>query len=198
MKYLYKYPQTEFPYRPVDKPGAPEEFEYELIDTGIFDDDRYFDRLRRIRQSRSGRHPDPDHRPQPRARTARLHLLPTLWFRNTWSLKAGHPKPSLRASDGAIRASHPELGEYTLSCDGAPGAPLYRQREQPPASLRPANAFSLGEGRLPPVRHRRETPAPSTRRQTGTKAAARYILDVPAGGSTSSACAYLLLRRTRA
>ena len=158
MKYLYKYPQREFPYRDLvetNQRRSREEFEYELIDTGIFDDDRYFDVF--IEYAKDG----PDdilirvtvHNRGPEA--ARLHLLPTLWFRNTWSWKEGTPKPSLRAADravGAIRASHPELGDYTLTCDGAhPGAPLHRKREQPPTSLGPAERFALGQGRVPPV-----------------------------------------------
>ena len=70
MKYLYKYPQREFPYRDLvetNQRRSRQELEYELIDTGIFDDDRYFDVFHRVRQRQPGRHPDPDHRPQPRA-----------------------------------------------------------------------------------------------------------------------------------
>jgi hypothetical protein len=123
MKYLYKYPQREFPYGELvetNRRRSREELEYELIDTGVFDDDRYFDVF--LEYAKGG----PDdilirvtvHNRGPEA--ARLHVLPTLWFRNTWSWKAGTPKPSLREAEGAIRARHPELGEYTLCCDGAP------------------------------------------------------------------------------
>jgi hypothetical protein len=123
MKYLYKYPQREFPYRDlVETNGrrSRQEFEYELLDTGIFDDDRYFDVF--LEYAKEG----PDdilirvtvHNRGPEA--ARLHLLPTLWFRNTWSWGKKEPKPVLRETKGAIRASHPELGDYTLSCDGTP------------------------------------------------------------------------------
>ena len=72
MKYLYKYPQREFPYRDLvetNRRRSREEFEYELIDTGVFDDDRYFDVFLEYAKGRSGRHPDPGHRPQPRARS---------------------------------------------------------------------------------------------------------------------------------
>src|SRR3954453_2337677 len=123
MKYLYKYPQRAFPYQDlVDTSGrrSREEFEYELLDPGIFDDDRYFDVFVEYAKQ------DPEdiliqvtvHNRGPEA--ARLHVLPTLWFRNTWSWGKGGTKPSMRESDGAIHASHPELGDYTLACDGRP------------------------------------------------------------------------------
>ena len=88
MKYLYKYPQQAFPYRDLvetNRRRSRDEFEYELLDTGVFDADRYFDVFVEyakadpedilIRISVHNRGPE----------TAELHLLPTLWFRNTWS-----------------------------------------------------------------------------------------------------------------
>ena len=124
MKYLYKYPQREFPYRDLvdtNRGRSREELEYELLDTGVFDDDRYFDVFVEyakaepedllIRISVHNRGPE----------SAQLHLLPTLWFRNTWSWQKDATKPALRqAGDAAIEASHPQLGECVLSCDGAP------------------------------------------------------------------------------
>jgi hypothetical protein len=100
MKYLYKYPQREFPYRDLvetNRRRSREEFEYELLDTGIFDDDRYFDVFVEyakadpkdilIKVTAHNRGPE----------TAEVHLLPTLWFRNTWSWgKDESVKPSLR------------------------------------------------------------------------------------------------------
>jgi len=88
MKYLYKYPQREFPYRDLiegNRGRSREELEYELLDTGAFDDDRYFDVFVEYAKA------SPEdvliritvHNRGPEA--ARLHLLPTLWFRNTWS-----------------------------------------------------------------------------------------------------------------
>ena len=185
MKYLYKYPQREFPYRDLvetNQRRSREELEYELIDTGIFDDNRYFDVF--VEYAKGG----PDdiliriavHNRGPEA--ARLHLLPTLWFRNTWSWKAGAPKPNLCEVDGAILASHWELGDYTLTCDGAPEL-LFTENEtnaqrlwdQPNASPWVKDAFHQYV-----VSRNSETTNPA---QTGTKAAARYVLDVPAGGS---------------
>ena len=97
------------------------EFEYELLDTGVFNDDRYFDVFVEyakagpddvlVRITAANRGPN----------TAELHLLPTLWFRNTWSWGEDDRKPGLReAEPGVIHASHHELGEYWLYCDGGP------------------------------------------------------------------------------
>jgi hypothetical protein len=123
MKYLYKYPQAEYPYRSLietNQRRSRQEFEYELLDTGIFDQDRYFDVFVEYAKASPedllvqitvhNRGPEP----------ASLHVLPTLWFRNTWSWGGESPRPQLRQSaPGVIAASHPELGERFLSCDGA-------------------------------------------------------------------------------
>ncbi len=184
MKYLYKYPQREFPYRDLvetNRRRTKDELEYELLDTGIFADDRYFDVF--LEYAKEG----PEdvlikvsvHNRGKEA--ARLHLLPTLWFRNTWSWGDDAEKPVLSARDGAIVASHPELGEYTLSCGGRPEL-LFTENE--------SNAERLwGQANPTPyvkdAFHRYvvsdETTAVNPAR-TGTKAAARYVLEVPAGG----------------
>ena len=122
MKYLYKYPQREFPYRDLvetNKRRSREEFEYELLDTGIFDDDRYFDVFVEyakadpedllIRISVHNRGPE----------TAQLHVLPTLWFRNTWS-SGDTSKPTLHQVQDGMVASHPVLGNRVLQCEGNP------------------------------------------------------------------------------
>src|SRR5512133_1624472 len=122
MKYLYKYPQQEFPYRDLvekNRSRSREEFEYELLDTGVFDTDRYFDVFVEYAKA------DPDdmlvritvHNRGPEM--AELHLLPTLWFRNTWSWDQAGARPLLRQmKDGMVLASHPLLGDRTLHCDG--------------------------------------------------------------------------------
>ncbi|HEX2919406.1 MAG TPA: glucosidase, partial [Edaphobacter sp.] len=123
MKQLYKYPQNEYPYRDLvetNRRRSREELEYELLDTGIFDADRYFDVfveyakgdpediLIRISVHNRG------------SEAAQLHVLPTLWFRNTWSWGDQGPKPVLgEVGEGRIHASHPQLGNYTLQCEGA-------------------------------------------------------------------------------
>jgi hypothetical protein len=123
MKYLYKYPQREYPYRELmetNQRRSREEFEYELLDTGIFDEDRYFDVFVEYAKA------DPEdtlvkisvHNRGPEA--AKIHVLPTLWFRNTWSWGDKEPKPILGQIDGEkIYASHPKVGDYTLQCEGA-------------------------------------------------------------------------------
>src|SRR6516225_10171520 len=125
---LYKYPHTAFPYEwLVDENGRRGRLkpEFELIDTGVFDDDRYFDVF--VEYAKAG----PEdvlmlvtvHNRGPDA--ASVHVLPTLWFRNTWSWSAGAPKPSLRhpGSTGGVAsvlASHAELGDRELRCEGTP------------------------------------------------------------------------------
>lgn len=123
MKYLYKYPQGEFPYADLvntNRARNRQEFEYELLDTGIFNDDRYFDVFVEYAKE------SPDdilvqisvHNRGPE--TAELHVLPTLWFRNTWSWSDGNGKPAMERVGNAIQAVHPKLGEYRLYCDGHP------------------------------------------------------------------------------
>jgi hypothetical protein len=187
MKYLYKYPQGEFPYRDLVETNGRrtrDEFEYELIDTGAFSEDRYFDVFLEyakagpddilVRITAHNRGPD----------TARLHLLPTLWFRNTWSWKAGATKPNLSAENGTICATHPELGAYILFCEGAREL-LFTENE--------SNAQLLwGQENASPwtkdAFHRYiisdETGAINPQK-TGSKSAAHYILDLPAGGSAT-------------
>jgi len=185
MKYLYKYPQQEFPYRElVDKnrQRSREDLEYELLDTGLFDEDRYFDVfveyakadpedvLIRITVHNRGSEP------------ATLHLLPTLWFRNTWSWDKTGMKPSLSAHESTVLASHPKLGDRVLFCEGAPEL-LFTENEsnasrlwgQPNASPYVKDAFHefLTAGKRDAVNSS----------QVGTKAAVYYKLEVPAGGS---------------
>ena len=194
MKYLYKYPQREFPYRDLvetNRGRSREDYEYELLDTGAFDDDRYFDVF--VEYAKAG----PEdvlvriavHNRGPEA--ARLRVLPTLWFRNTWSW--GHEgagedacKPSLRqAGPATVQVTHPDLGDYWLQGDGAPEL-LFTENEsnaerlwgQPNASPYVKDAF-----------HRRviagEADAVNPAKE-GTKAAAHYALEVPAGGSATA------------
>ncbi len=131
MKYLYKYPQAAYPYGDLvwtNSQRSRHEMEYELLDTGIFNDNRYFDVFVEyakgaaddilVKISATNRGPD----------AADLHLLPTLWFRNDWSrwIAASNraaEKPHLEQIEGpagtsAVAASHPLLGSLVLSCDG--------------------------------------------------------------------------------
>jgi len=135
MKYLYKYPQAAYPYEDLvetNRCRSREEMEYELLDTGVFNDDRYFDVF--VEYAKAG--PE-DILAQITAinrgpEAAELHLLPTLWFRNDWPLwiaesNRSPEKPTLKqikavAGTRAVAATHPLLGTFILSCDGK--APL--------------------------------------------------------------------------
>ena len=139
MRYLYKYPQAAFPYDDLKETNSRrgrEEMEYELLDTGVFDDDRYFDVFVEyakagaddilVRITAVNRGPDP----------AELHLLPTLWFRNNWSSWLAEPaeKPGLTQVEGpagvsTVAATHPELGTYNLYCAGEVSSLLFTENE---------------------------------------------------------------------
>ncbi|HEY5748003.1 MAG TPA: glucosidase [Chryseolinea sp.] len=131
MKCLYKYPQAAYPYEDLvekNNQRSREEMEYELLDTGVFHEDRYFDILIEyakagpddilVKISASNRGPDP----------AALHVLPTLWFRNDWSAwiaetnrAAGKPLlKQVKTQDNVstVSAAHESLGEFTFSCEG--------------------------------------------------------------------------------
>ncbi|ALE59439.1 glucosidase [Paraburkholderia sp. RL17-368-BIF-A] len=188
MKYLYKYPQREYPYRDLvqtNRQRSREEMEYELLDTGIFDDDRYFDVFVEyakaapedilVRITVHNRGPE----------TAPLRVLPTLWFRNTWSWGEDERKPSVQdAGAGVIRAAHHDLGEYWLHCEGAPET-LFTENEsntqrlwdQSNASRYVKDAFHAYV-----VSEQRDAVNPE---RTGTKAAAHYCCEVPGGGSAT-------------
>src|SRR6266702_1653995 len=122
MKYLYKYPQAEYPYNNLIETNRRRnrgDMEYELLDTGVFNEDRYFDVFVEYAKQTpedlliqiivSNRGPE----------AATLQVLPTLWFRNTWTWWPGTPKPSLKQATGqkgatAVTASHSDLGERYL------------------------------------------------------------------------------------
>jgi len=131
MKYLYKYPQAAYPYSDLvdtNRRRSRNDAEYELLDTGVFHEDRYFDVFVEyakdgpedilVRITAANRGPD----------MAELHLLPTLWFRNDWApwiaeSNRASKKPKLRqieaaANTSVVAATHPVLGELVLSCEG--------------------------------------------------------------------------------
>lgn len=192
---LYKYPQAAFPYgQLLDGNAARTKFdpEYELLDTGIFDGDRYFDvdieyikaapEDTLIQITAHNRGPD----------AATLHLLPTLWFRNTWSWKAT-AKPEISLEPGApsptFKATKDGFGTYYLVCEGEP-EPLFCNNETNAQKLyntpNPVAYVKDGIGRAV-VNGEKTAVSP---RQTGTKAAAHYTLQIEAG---QSACIRLRL-----
>ena len=185
MRYLYKYPQAAFPYDDLVATSAARtrtDFEYELLDTGAFADNRYFDVF--VEYAKAA----PDdllvlvtvHNRGPAA--AELHVLPTIWFRNNWSWHGG-VRPELRqVPGGGVRATHPKLGERFLACDGD-ATLLFTENETNTERVFgvPNRTPFVKDGIHNHVVHGREgvvNPA-----GTGTKVAAHYRLTVPAGES---------------
>jgi hypothetical protein len=188
MKMLYRYPQAEFPYaRLVDENRRRTRLdpEFELIDTGVFDGDRFFDCIVEyakaapddilIRISVTNRGPE----------RAKLTLLPTLWFRNVWSWKPGVVKPILDEEPAQpdlriVRATDERLGTYRLYCDEAEEL-LFTGNETNAKRLfgspNPAPYVKDGINECV-VDGNRDAIDPSA---TGTKCAARYELDVGPG-----------------
>ncbi len=190
MKYLYKYPQTAFPYDNIvatNRYRNRNEFEYELLDTGVFNEDRYFDVFVEyakaspedlcIKITVYNRGPE----------SASLDLLPTLWFRNTWAYGKSTEKPWLKAITGTagattIEAFHWQLGERYLYAEG--DIPLlFTENETNELRLigRPNKTPYVKDGiNNCVVNGRKELVNPEG---TGTKVSPHYALTVPAGGS---------------
>jgi hypothetical protein len=196
MKALYKYPQSAYPYGQLcteNKRRGKHEPEFELQDTGVFDEGRYFDVFAEyakgapndllIRITVANRGPD----------AARLHLLPSLWFRNTWAWgRTGEgywPRPDIKLDrqTGLISAEHASsFGKFFFAAEASSNgsAPEFLFTEN---ETNVARVFG-GQNPQPYIKDafheyvvhgRREAVNPA---QTGTKTAALYVLDVPAGG----------------
>ncbi len=188
MRYLYKYPHGEFPYRDLRTENGrrgKSEAEFELVDTGLFDEDAYFDvfveyakagcddiavRITAVNRS---------------VETAPLHILPTVWFRNQWSWFDHPPKPVMTArADGiaAVAIEQKDLGSMSLRCQGSPEL-LFTENETNFGSLyggtNPSPYVKDGIGRFVT---RSETGAVNPDK-TGTKAAAHYVYEIPGKGS---------------
>jgi hypothetical protein len=195
MKYLYKYPQVAYPYGDLietNRRRTRDEMEYELLDTGVFEKDRYFDVF--VEYAKAGpedilvqitaanRGPE----------AADLHVLPTLWFRNDWAAWVVKPseKPTLKQMEGpagtcAIAATHPALGTYYLQCEGDAQL-LFTENETNNVRLFPEypNASPyVKDGINDCVVHgRKDAVNPAG---VGTKAAAHYRLTVGPGESAT-------------
>ncbi|MBD1392286.1 MGH1-like glycoside hydrolase domain-containing protein [Mucilaginibacter glaciei] len=185
MKMLYKYPQQAFPYNQLlaesNKRGLGEP-EYELMDTGIFNNDEYFDVfieyakqdtddvLIKITVNNRGKE------------EAAVNVLPTLWFRNTWDWGYDDAKPELSAvNDNQIKIGHKTLGELYLSAEGKADA-LFCGNE---TNIKRFSNFDNGDrfykdGINDHILYGSETVNPG---KTGTKAAFNYDLNIPAGQS---------------
>src|SRR6266542_3221797 len=188
LKMLYKYPQREFPYGRLveeNRRRGKDQPEFELLDTDIFDDDRYFDVFVEYAKADAedilmlvtvhNRGPE----------TATIHLLPQLWFRNAWSWKPGAKKPQLSLGrSGTVSVKHAELGDYTLHCEGKPDL-VFCDNETNTRRLygqSDAQGF-FKDGFDEYVVHGNQSAVNPNR--TGTKAGALYRLTIPAGGSSS-------------
>jgi hypothetical protein len=190
MKYLYKYPQQPYPYADLvdtNRRRSRNDWEYELLDTGAFGENRYFDVfveyakaaprdiLIKITLCNRG------------AAAAPLQVLPTLWFRNTWTWWPDQAKPSLRAASQAggaqaIAASHTELGDFWLYCEGDPQL-LFTENETNDERLfgTPNRTPYVKDGINNHVVTGQQGAINPER--TGTKAAAHYRVEVGAGGA---------------
>jgi hypothetical protein len=190
---LYKYPQAEFPYARLlaeNRERGRDRPEFEILDTGIFDESRYFDVFAEyakgtpndvlIRVTIANRGPEP----------AAVHLLPTVWLRNSWSWgrdgEGSWPKGSIRRDgDRALAVEHPGLGRLRLAAETAPEALLFTGNEtnaerlfgaaNPSPHVKDAFHRYVIEGRGDAVSPEGE----------GTKAAFHYRLELPAGGEAT-------------
>ncbi len=189
MKLLYKYPQSEYPYRDLvetNRRRSRTEPEYELLDTGVFDEDRYFDVFVEyakqtptdilIQITLCNRGPD----------AAAVHVLPTLWLRNIWAWWADAAKPSLRAITAksgvaGIAASDAGLGDYFLYCEGKPSLLFTENETNNQRIFGSANAGPYVKDGINNfvVAGMQDAINP---RQEGTKGAAHYRLEVAPGG----------------
>jgi hypothetical protein len=189
MKYLYKYPQAAYPYADLVETNEQRnrhELEYELIATGVFDQDRYFDVfmeyakatpediLIQITVANRG------------SEEAQVHILPHFWFRNTWSWSEGAPRPRLKQEKGEkgmrlVGASHPDLGKRFLACEGAPTL-LFTENETNDERLfgTPNHTPYVKDGINNYLVHGQTQAVNSD--MTGTKVAAHYQLTIPGGG----------------
>ena len=192
LKALYKYPQAEFPYARLleeNRRRGLNDPEFELVETGAFDEGRYFDVLAEyakaapedllIRITVANRGPE----------AARLHLLPTLWFRNTWSWGSAYeegdwPKPHLeQVSADTISSEHPTLGRFRLMAapgpDGKSPPLLFTENETNLARLfQTANAGPYVKDAFHEYVIHGKVAAVNPERR-GTKAAAHYLLEIP-------------------
>jgi hypothetical protein len=184
LQMLYKYPQREYPYAELVQRNSARGFtepEYELVDTGVFAENRYFDVFVEYAQA------DIDdmlmritvHNRGPAA--APLHVLPQLVFRNTWRWKNGAPRPSMVLSSDHVLVAHEDLGAYHWYVDGSPTF-LFTANETNTERLYGIET----DGYAKDAFHERIVNGKTTAvnpAHEGTKAAAWFQAEIPAGGS---------------
>jgi Mannosylglycerate hydrolase MGH1-like glycoside hydrolase domain len=188
MKYLYKYPQGAFPYSNLveeNRRRSRRDFEFELMDTGVFSDDRYFDVfveyakdnpddiLIRIAVVNRGHE------------EAILHLLPTIWFRNTWTWNGDAEKPYLKGvkekgGNALVEVSHPGLGKMWLNCDNSDEI-LFTENEtnhERLSGINNGNPYCKSGIDEYIVHNKKDAVNPE---KTGTKASPHYLLRIGSG-----------------
>ena len=183
MKYLYKYPQAAFPYTRLveeNRRHGRQDPEFELIDTGVFDENRYFDVFveyaKATPEDMCIRIQIVNHGPQ----DAELTVLPTLWYRNTWSWGSGIRRPSLKQGEsakcmGVIETTHEHYGLRRLLCEGQPTL-LFTENETNTRRLygdREGARYVKDSFHNYVVEGEKEAVNPD---HVGTKAAAQYVL----------------------
>jgi hypothetical protein len=190
MKYLYKYPQSEFPYELLKSENCRRDKlqpEFELVDTGVFDENKYFDVFIEyakadiddicIKITAINRADE----------SASLHILPTVWFRNTWTWFENSAKPNLQKSVAnaenlsEIELTHNECGTYKFICEGSPQLlftenetnyqAIYGGQNVSPFAKDGINSFVINKNQ--------KTVNPE---EKGTKVAAHYVFEIPARG----------------
>ena len=187
MKHLYKYTQSEYPYqRLIDESAhrSRRDFEFELIDTGLFHEDRYFDVMTEyakadvedvlIRITVTNRGPE----------QATLHLLPTIWFRNTWNWTPDSGRPELRKMESGIALNHAQYGKRFLYVEGSPEF-LFTENETNALRLygdRNGTHYAKDGFHEYVINGNKNAINP---KQKGTKGAAQYVLNLAAGESVT-------------
>ncbi|MFT4031053.1 MAG: glucosidase [Siphonobacter sp.] len=187
---LYKYPQNAYPYDRLveeNRRRSRLEPEFEILDTGIFDDNQYFDVfveyakgsphdiLMKVTIWNRG------------SEEAKLHILPTIWFSNTWRWgydRGQSQKPTLKIqAEGRVLANHSELGQYVIQAEGEPEW-LFCDNDSNTKRLynQDTNILYPKDGINDSLLHGADSVNPA---REGTKAAAHYQVDIPAGGSQS-------------
>src|SRR5215467_5764451 len=192
LRMLYKYPQAEFPYSDlvaVNRARGKSDPEYELLDTGIFDGGRYFDVEVEYAKAAPedillevtvhNRGPD----------DAALHVLPTLWFRHTWSLAGGTERPALHAITDTggrttVQAEHRELGTRWLCADGPVPVLVTGNETNNERVFGTPNESPYVKDGIDRAVVGGDASAVNPD-GAGTKAALHYVLTVPAGGSAA-------------
>ncbi len=199
-KYLYKYPQSPFPYQKIYEENARRDKsqpEYELMDTGVFDDDRYFDVFIEYAKADTEDICIKITAHNRGSEAAPLHILPTVWFRNRWSWYEKAQKPVMREVKNAaenlatIHLTEEKLGDYFLTCEGSSNLLFTENETNYQKIFGGANDSPYAKDGIGDYIINGSEKAVNSQ-QTGTKAAAHHVFNIAA---QSSETIYLRLSR---